>query len=75
MTCDGCGKETRSTWGYCKACKAVIHRERAERIAELPWYILDRDDPSIAGANATSWKSRPVDDTHHIILSKKKITF
>ncbi len=74
MNCKECGATLNfnNRSGYCPKCRAIIKRERAERIAELPWYIFDRDDPMVAGENATSL--RPVDDVHHIVMSKKKIT-
>lgn len=76
MKCKECGESLLpySRADYCKKCRAVIHRERAERIAELPWYIFDREDPYTAGVHSRLPISRPVDDTHHVIMSKRKFT-
>jgi hypothetical protein len=74
MTCKECGASLNynNKSDYCPKCRAEIKRERAERIAELPWYIFDREDPTVAGANALG--PRPVDDEHRVIMSKKKFT-
>lgn len=74
MNCKECGESLsyNNRSGYCPKCRAIIKRERAERIAELPWYIFDREDPTVAGQNA--FGPRPIDDIHHVIMSKKKFT-
>lgn len=76
MNCVECGKPVsiKSNNERCHKCREMIKRERAKRLAELPWYIFDRQDPTVAGANVTSPKYRPLDDVHHVMMSKKKFT-
>ena len=72
MNCIECGKPVRGHKERCTPCRKMIQRERAERIAELPWYIFDQDDPTVAGSNAHPL--RPVEDVFRINMSKKKFT-
>ena len=76
MKCKECGDNLvpYSRSDYCRKCRARILRERAERIAELPWYIFDREDPTTAVLSSVNARSRPVDDVHTIHMSKRKFT-
>ncbi len=76
MICKGddCGRvlAPQSKVDYCPVCRKAIKRERAERVAELPWYIFDRDDPTVAGTNHD--RVRPVESMFRINMSKRKLT-
>jgi hypothetical protein len=50
MTCAVCDKPTRNHYGgICRKCKTQLKRERAARIAELPWYIVPDRNEDLAG--------------------------
>jgi len=41
MICEVCENPSRKAYGrICRKCKAMLKRECAARMAELPWYIV-----------------------------------
>ncbi len=76
MNCktEDCGRllAPHSKSEFCPKCREAIKRERRERIADLPWYIFDRDDPTVAGGNALRIQLKPVHAPFRMSMSRKR---